>query len=126
MKRVFISYSHHEQDRDLVRDLARHLRAAGFESWDDTDLPAGSDRKKVIGKRIRTADAFLLLLTPAALKSGWPMAELGITEGMERVIVPVSAGVTPAEVPAPLRDYEVAPFDRVDDAIKTLSEKLNG
>jgi hypothetical protein len=121
--RVFISHSH--EDNELVRDLARRLRAAGLEPiLDLDDVPAGTEWKKTVREHIRAADAVLILMTPAARNSAWMMAELGMAEGFERLILPVTAGLKPRELPAPLRTYHVAPFDQVDDAINVLSERL--
>src|ERR1043165_915924 len=112
---VFISHSH--QDNELVRDLARRLRDAGLEpSADFADVPIAADWKKTVREQIRTADAMLILVTPAALTSAWMMAELGMAEGFERDILPVTAGLKARELPAPLRTYRVVPFDQVDDA----------
>ena len=45
MGRVFISHSH--RDDELVRDLARRLRGAGFKPIVDYgEPPVGTDRKK--------------------------------------------------------------------------------
>ncbi|HEY7422972.1 MAG TPA: toll/interleukin-1 receptor domain-containing protein [Gemmataceae bacterium] len=120
---VFISHSH--QDNELVHDLARRLRDAGLQpSVDFTEFPVGADWKKTLREHIRSADAVLLLLTPASLKSPWMMTELGMAEGFERIIVPVTAGLKSRDLPAPLQTYQVAPFDQVDGAIRMLSERL--
>lgn len=120
---AFISHSH--QDNDLVRDLARRLRDAGLQPFVDfTDLPIGADWKKTLRKQMRSADAVLMLITPASLKSPWMMTELGMAEGFERIIVPVTAGLKSRDLPAPLQTYQVAPFDQVDGAIRMLAERL--
>ncbi len=120
---VFISHSH--QDNELVRDLARRLREAGLQPFVDfTELPVGADWKKTVREQIRSADAVLILVTPASLKSPWMMTELGMAEGFERIIVPVTAGLKSCDLPAPLQTYQIAPFDQVDDAIHMLSERL--
>jgi len=125
MVSVFISSS--SQDIELARDLARRLRKAGLEPVTafPEDFSAGTPWKKSLHKKIRGADAVLFLVTPAALKSAWMMTELGMAEGMGRVILPVSAGVKRSDLPLPMQDYEFAPFDQVDDAIESLSEKLS-
>jgi hypothetical protein len=120
---VFISHSH--QDNELVRDLARRLRDAGLKPLVDfTDLPVGASWKKTVRERIREADAVLILVTPAALTSAWMMAELGMAEGFERVVLPVTAGLRPRDLTAPLRSFQVTPFDEVDRAINMLAERL--
>jgi hypothetical protein len=121
--RVFISHSH--KDDELVRDLARRLRDAGLKPVVElAQLPAGTEWKRTVREQIRTADALLILVTPAALRSDWMMTELGMAEGFDRVIVPVTAGIKARDIPAPLRSYRIAPFDQVDGAIDLLSERL--
>ena len=119
---VFISHSH--QDNELVRDLVRRLRAAGLKPFVDlADLPVGADWKKTVREQIHAADAMLILVTPAALKSAWMMTELGMAEGFERIVLPVTAGLKPCDLPGPLQTYQVAPFDEVDGVINLLCER---
>ena len=123
MGKVFISHSHH--DNELVRDLSRRLRDAGLKPLADySDIPVGTDWKKIVRDQIAAAEAMLILVTPAALSSPWMMAELGMAEGFERVILPVTVGLKARDLPAPLRTYQITPFDEVDSAINMLSEKL--
>lgn len=120
--RVFISHSH--KDDELVRDLARRLCRAGLEPLVDwTDLPIGRDWRKTVRAQIRSAEAMLILMTPAALSSAWMMAELGMAEGFELSVLPVTAGLKPQDLPAPLQSYHAVPFDEVDAAIHRLSER---
>jgi hypothetical protein len=121
--RVFLSHSH--QDDELARDLARRLRKAGLDPLlDVADLPAASDRRKKLREQIRDVDALLFLVTPAALRSGWMVVELGMADGFERIIVPVTAGLKPLDLPAPFQTYQTVPFDEVDEAISSLAEQL--
>jgi hypothetical protein len=53
------------------------------------------------------------------------MTELGMAEGFDRPVLPVTAGVNPRDLPAPLRTYHAAPFDEADDLINRLSEQLS-
>ena len=122
-RRVFISHS--RQDDELVRDIARRLRDAGLKPFVDfTDIPVGTEWKKILRERLREAHAMLILVTPAALRSPWMMTELGMAEGFDRDIIPVTAGLKPRDLPAPLRSYHAVPFDQVDSAISELSSKL--
>ena len=122
-RRVFISHS--RQDDELVRDIARRLRDAGLKPFVDfTDIPVGTEWKKILRERLREAHAMLILVTPAALRSPWMMTELGMAEGFDREIIPVTAGLKPRDLPAPLHSYHAVPFDQVDSAISELSSKL--
>jgi len=120
---VFIIHSN--QDQELVRDIARRLRDAGLTPvLDFADHLAATEWKNVLRERLRDADAVLILVTPASLSSSWTMAELGMAEGFDRVILPVVAGLKPRDLPAPLRSYHVVPFDQLDAAISELAERL--
>lgn len=52
------------------------------------------------------------------------MAELGLAEGFERLIVTVTAGLKAVDLPAPFQTYQAVPFDEVDGAIRMLGEQL--
>lgn len=122
---IFISHS--GRDTELVRDIARRLRAAGLKPIVVLDVVSGvTERKKALRERLREADAVLILVTPAALESPWLMTELGMAEAFDRDIIPVTAGLKPRDFPAPLRSYQAVPFDRLDAAIRELSKKFAG
>lgn len=122
--RVFISHS--GKDAELVRDIVRRLRSAGFEPDSASDVvSAGSDWKTAIRRGISEADAVLFLLTPESLASEWTITELGIAEGLGRRIVPITVGVTKRDLPAPVKSYLTVPFDRLDEAISQLWESLS-
>lgn len=122
--RVFISYS--RKDIDLVRDIARRLRKAGFEpNMASDDVSGGSDWKNAIRQGIREADVVLFLLTRESLASDWTMTELGLAEGLDRMVIPVTVGISKRDLPAPFKSYKTVPFDRLDGAISQLSETLS-
>ena len=122
--RIFISHS--SQDMELVRDMERRLRVAGLEPFGAPDgSPAIGEWKKALLDRLRKADAVLVLVTPAALSSSWMMTELGMAEGFDKLIVPVTAGLEPNRLPAPLASYQIVPFDQLDAAISDLAQKLS-
>ena len=122
--RIFISHS--SQDMELVRDMERRLRVAGLEPFGAPDgSPAIGEWKKALLDRLRKADAVLVLVTPSALDSPWIMAELGMAEGFDKLIVPVTAGLAPHKLPAPLASYQIVPFDQLDSAISELARKLS-
>lgn len=122
--RIFIS--HGTKDNELVRDIARRLRQAGFEpDVVSGEVAVGGNLKSAVRQGIRDADTVLLLLTPESLASDWTMTELGFAEGFDRRVIPVTVGVAKRDLPAPLRTYKTVPFDRLDQAISQLSETLS-
>ena len=52
------------------------------------------------------------------------MTELGMAEGFDKLVVPVTAGIGPGRLPAPLQSYRAVPFDQLDRAIGELTQKL--
>ena len=67
-RRVFISHS--RQDNELVRDIARRLRAVGFEPFADFgEFASGAEFKKHLRERLTQCSVFLVLVTPASQRS---------------------------------------------------------
>jgi hypothetical protein len=119
-RRVFISHSH--QDNELVRDIARRLRDAGFEtSVDFEHIASGAEFRKHVRERLSQSSVILILVTPASLRSPWIMTELGMAEGLDRQVLPVTVGVSNRDLPEPLKTVKTVPFDRLDQAIRKLS-----
>jgi hypothetical protein len=73
---LFLSYSSH--DRDLALQLKQALEALGVNVWIDMDrmLP-GSFVVTDLEQAIEDASAFVVLITAAALSSGWVREECG-------------------------------------------------
>lgn len=125
-KRVFISHSHNVADRELYRDVARRLKSAGLEPVvvkAKAALEKGHLRS--IRQAISQSEEVLFLLTPAALENSWPLVELGAAEGMEKEVLLVLFGLSKKQLPAPFRDYEPVPYDRLEKAIGRMSRRLN-
>lgn len=72
-KRVFISYSHRdEQLKDLLLLTIRSLEAEGYiRTWHDRMRFAGQELDDTIRKNLETADLVLFLVTDSFLKSGY-------------------------------------------------------
>jgi hypothetical protein len=150
-RRIFIIHS--QEDTELVRDLERRLRAVGLEPFADVDDPAAGgewrqvlrdqlravglepfanvddlaavgERQIVLRDRLGQADAFVGLVTSAALDSSWTMTALGMAEGFGKPMVLVSAGLLPRRLPAPLASDQLVPFDQLDGALSQLAQRL--
>jgi hypothetical protein len=121
--RVFLSSTF--KDADLARDIRRRLRAAGLSVSEVAKDTSPSELLATVRKAISHADAVLMLVSPAAVKSPWTMHELGWAEGFNKTVLPVFVGVQPAEVPAPLQDYQMLPYDQLDAAIQKLAKSLS-
>jgi hypothetical protein len=82
--------------------------------------------RRQLRERLQDVDAVLLLVTPAALESGWVMVAVGMAEGLEKPVVPVTAGLEPEELPpGPLSSYQAVTYDRLDEGIAELMRRLS-
>lgn len=87
--KVFISYSHNEEDAKVLRKLRKHLtpREKGvpplFEIWDDTHLKAGDDYDNAIRQFLNAADIVLLLVSDDFNASDY-ITRVEITNAMAR------------------------------------------
>src|SRR5262245_53243814 len=121
---VYISHSPREQE--LARDMARRLQAAGMQPLLDLDPRPSGTGKRALRARVQAADAVLMLVTPAAVESGGIIWDLGLAEGLGKVVVPITVGLDKGQLPEPLQTYDALPYDRLDEAIAGLTERLAG
>jgi hypothetical protein len=110
--RVFVSYS--SQDRAKAEDVALAVEGAGHDVFfDRTDLEGGDDYHQRIRDRIRDADRFVFLITPASVREGaYTLTELRMAREKwahpKGRVIPVMLERTPiAAVPAYLRGVTI-------------------
>ncbi|MBQ7546208.1 MAG: toll/interleukin-1 receptor domain-containing protein [Clostridia bacterium] len=84
---VFISYS--SKDRDTAKRIKEALEQAGFSCWmDKGSIPFGSSYAAEIENAIRSCDAFVLILSDAAMHSKWVEKELDRAENHNKMVLP--------------------------------------
>lgn len=92
--KIFISYS--RRDLAFVKKLHHALKTHGLKAWfDQTDIPPGNQWRETIVRAINTCKIFLLVLSPAAVKSKHVQKELDLAEIHHKLIVPVVWEHTP-------------------------------
>jgi hypothetical protein len=87
MASVYVSYTH--QDLVLAQHLADKLRVAGHNVSIDTELQGGSGWADNVLRYIEQADAFIVLVSPAALESAWIQREISAATARRKRIIPV-------------------------------------
>jgi hypothetical protein len=87
MGHVFVSYS--RQDREYVRRLVAHLRAAGLDVWVDDEIHHGDKWLAVVTSMIDRCAAFIVVMSPAADQSDWVRRELTRAQGEKKPIFPI-------------------------------------
>ncbi len=85
---IFISYS--RKDLAFVKKLHHQLITHGLSAWfDQTDIPPGDHWRETIVRAINGCNIFLLVLSPAAVKSKHVRTELNLAERYQKLIVPL-------------------------------------
>jgi hypothetical protein len=109
---VFISSA--IKDGEFVRKLEIELEKRGISIWPDRYMRFGSDTSSFanIVNGITKCNAFLVVLSPEALKSHWLERELHIALHEGKHIVPVI--IHPCEIPAQLRGIQPLDFSSHD------------
>lgn len=95
MASIFISYA--SQDADAADALHDRLTAWGFASvflaqHAEHGIPTGADWEQQLYTELRTADAIILLGSPASLESQWCFAELRLARASRTPVFPVWLG----------------------------------
>jgi uridine kinase len=128
MKRVFISYTH--DDEDIARKLIDRLRATATLEWiDQSDIGTGEHVAAKIKESLKTASAMVVLLSERSLTSKWIQFELGAAISIGLPIVPVFVGKAPREgVPDWLKQFTyVDTKDRhLADVVTELVKAIEG
>ena len=125
-RKVFISAS--ASDAPLARELAARLYAIGIDaSSPGMDALPGVNVSEAMGRALNRAEAVIVLVSPAAMKSASVRQEIQFALGEERFqdrLIPVMAKETSAEsIPWILRTFQWAKggVDTVaDQIVKTL------
>ena len=104
-KRVFISYSGSDVDREWVRAFARSLEQQGASVWfDETRLHPGDSIRDALAEGLRNSDIVVSLIDPNNLRRPDTNFEIGAALGMDkRLIAIVSEDLDPSLRPQPLR-----------------------
>ena len=107
---AFLSYS--RADRGTVAHFDAELQRAGIDGWRDVEgIRGGEQWRTEIVEAIQHADAFVLFVSPAAMRSDNVRRELTVAEEDHKPIVPVL--IEPSQVPEYFR-YSLAGLEYID------------
>lgn len=128
--KIFLSYA--REDEDVADSLRSALANEGASVWTPEQLNLSAQTPAGIREAIKRSDLFLLIVTPASLKSAWVEAELQLALGLNDVgevtkVVPVVVGDTPVP-PALDRLYslvvETSDWQRVARHLLAVSPRV--
>ena len=106
--KVFLSHS--TADREVARSIGQELEDAGFEVLSVEGAMPGDNIHLQLGKALESADAMVVLLSPAAVRSPNMEIELGYALGSRRFagrVVPVIVEDT-EDIPWILRRFQLS------------------
>ena len=124
--KVYISHVH--ADEKIARELARLLKADGFDvTYPSENLFPGDNWALEIGKALEKSDAMVVLLSPAAAKSEWVRRDVTFAIGnaqYEWRLIPVS--LRPAkDVPSILSNLpSVLLADDIQSTAALIAERI--
>ncbi len=96
--KIFISHS--SKDQWAARRISEDLLALGCNTFlDEKDIQTGQSIDKSIRKHLKDCDDFLVILTPASIKSEWVLIELGGALALGKRIIPILLYVGANEIP---------------------------
>ena len=120
--KIFISYS--RRDQEFVFKLANDLEGRGGQVWlDQADIRGGTQWRQSIANGIQQASAFLLLISPDAMKSEYVNVELDIAEAEGKPIFPLI--YRRADIPENLSRFQIIDFTQ-GGYQKNLTDLLSG
>lgn len=96
--KIFISHS--SKDKWAARRISQDLIAIGAETFlDEKDIQTGESIDTSIKDNLKSCDEFLIILSPASIKSEWVLIELGGALALEKNVVPILLYVGANELP---------------------------
>ena len=82
--------SYASEDRSSAEEVIKHLTTVpNLQIFNDNSISAGEDWESIIRRELDKSDYFLVLLSPASIRSKWVQFELGAAWGLDKFIIPV-------------------------------------
>lgn len=125
MTRYFLS--HAASDAALaafVEEQLRRLVPNGdvFRTSRTGQIPVGDEWFRVTTDNLRTADCYIVLLTPNSVDRPWMWFEAGAGWMSTRPLFPVLAALSASEVPEPLKFFQLYSLEAPDEASMIFKE----
>ncbi|MEZ5355517.1 MAG: toll/interleukin-1 receptor domain-containing protein [Bryobacteraceae bacterium] len=123
--KVFLSYAH--ADSKPARELAEYLQREGFRVWDpDFELLPGSEWTSTLRSALDSADALVVLLSPAAMESRSVVHEIEYALGAKHLrgrLIPVLLRPT-RQVPWILNELQMIHHQSTATTGKEIADSL--
>ena len=88
--KVFISHSATSEDAAIINQILQHSATLGIQCYmAEHDVQAGLPLKDKLQEEIQAADCLLAFVTRSTASSDWVKWEVGIADGMRKLVIPV-------------------------------------
>lgn len=123
--KVFISHS--SKDKWAARRISEDLVALHAETFlDEKDISTGESIDSSIKSNLKDCDDFLILLSPASIKSAWVLIELGGAFALEKKVIPILLYVGANEIPKIINLKLARDINDIGKYYDEIVEKLTG
>jgi TIR domain len=122
--KIFISHS--SKDKWAARRISEDLGSLGCETFlDEKDIKTGNAIDVSIRENLKDCDDFLIILSPASIKSDWVLLELGGAMALEKEVIPILLYVGANEIPNVIGLRLARDINEIGQYYYELSEKLD-
>jgi hypothetical protein len=123
--KIFISHS--AKDKWAAREIAKQIEGLGAVVFiDEKDIKTGESIDAAIRRHLVDSDHFLLILTPASVKSEWVLLELGGALALGKTVVPILLYVGANEVPQAINLKLARDINDIDRYYEELKQMIGG
>lgn len=111
--KVFISHTAAEADLPFLNEILKRSATMGVQCYmAQHDTQAGTSLKDKLRQQIVECNCVLAFITKSSINSDWVKVEMGIAEGLQKLVIPVLENGVPC--PSYLLGKEYIPFDPAD------------
>jgi TIR domain len=122
--KVFISHS--SKDKWAARRISEDIVEIGCETFlDEKDIKSGNAIDASIKKHLKECEDFLIILSPASIKSEWVLIELGGALALEKNIIPILLYVGANVIPDVIGLKLARDINDIDRYYNEIFAKLN-
>lgn len=123
--KIFISHS--SKDKWAAKRISSDLVALGAETFlDEKDIQTGQSIDHSIKQHLKSSDDFLIIISPASIKSEWVLIELGGAIILEKKIVPILFYVGANEIPQVINLKLARDISNIELYYNEIKSRLNG
>lgn len=123
--KVFISHS--SKDKWAARRISEDIEKIGAQTFlDEKDIRTGQSIDDEIYKHLKISDDFLIIISPASLKSDWVLVELGGALALEKNIIPILLYVGANEIPKIISLKLAKDINEIKEYYEEIKSKLSG